>query len=106
MMTQPVLHLFVCHNDRPVGGRPSCGTRGAAEILGALQRALGSDPDLWGRVAVTPCGCLGPCFEGPAIVVYPDAVWYVGVTPADVPEIVESHLRGGRPVERLRLPGD
>ena len=25
----------------------------------------------------------------------------VGVTPADVPEIVESHMRGGVPVERL-----
>jgi (2Fe-2S) ferredoxin len=104
MMTQPTLHLFVCHNDRPQGGRPSCGARGSAEVLAALQRAIGAAPDLWGRVAVTPCGCLGPCFEGPALVVYPDAVWYGGVTAADVTEIVETHVRGGRPVERLRLP--
>jgi (2Fe-2S) ferredoxin len=34
-------------------------------------------------------------------VVYPEAVWYVGLTPADVPEIVESHMRDGVPVERL-----
>ena len=26
----------------------------------------------------------------------------MGVTAADVPEIVEQHMRGGRPVERLR----
>jgi (2Fe-2S) ferredoxin len=103
MMTQPALHLFVCQNDRPVGGRPSCAARGSAAVLGALQRAIGEDPELWGRVAITPCGCLGPCFEGPALVVYPDAVWYVGVTPGDVAEIVEAHVRGGRPVERLRL---
>jgi (2Fe-2S) ferredoxin len=103
MMTQPVLHLFVCQNDRPIGGRPSCAARDSVGILSALQRAIGGDPDLWGRVAVTPCGCLGPCFEGPALVVYPDAVWYVGVTEADVPEIVDRHVRGGQPVDRLRL---
>ena len=43
-----------------------------------------------------------PASKGPTIVVYPEAVWYVGVTPADVPEIVEQHMSGGRPVERLR----
>jgi (2Fe-2S) ferredoxin len=60
-----------------------------------------SNAELWGKVAVTPSGCLGPCFDGPTIVVYPEAVWYVGVTPADVPEIVESHMRRGVPVARL-----
>jgi (2Fe-2S) ferredoxin len=37
------------------------------------------------------------------VVVYPEGVWYGGVTAADVPEIVESHLVNGKPVERLRL---
>jgi (2Fe-2S) ferredoxin len=103
MMTQPRLHLFVCQNDRPDGGRPACATRGSTAVLAALQRALGSDPALWGQVAVTPCGCLGPCFDGPALVVYPEGVWYAGVTEADVAEIVESHVKQGIPVERLRL---
>lgn len=107
MMTQPALHLFVCQNERPVGGRPSCAARGSAEVLAALQRELGNDPELWGRVAVTPCGCLGPCFEGPIVVVYPDATWYAGVCAADVPEIVAEHVRAGRPVGRLvRGEGD
>jgi (2Fe-2S) ferredoxin len=103
MMTQPKLHLFVCQNDRPAEGRPSCGARGAAQVLSALQRELGADPALWGTIAVTPCGCLGPCFEGPIIVVYPDAVWYRGVTEADVGEIVARHVKGGAAVARLRL---
>jgi (2Fe-2S) ferredoxin len=67
-----------------------------------LQEGLGANPDLWGKVAVTPSGCLGPCFEGPTVVVYPEAVWYTGVGPADVTEIVASHMRDGVPVERLR----
>jgi (2Fe-2S) ferredoxin len=106
MMTQPKLHLFVCQNDRPVGGRPSCAARGSGEVLAALQRAVGNDPELWGKVAVTPCGCLGPCFEGPALVVYPEGIWYAGVTPADVDELVRVHVKGGAAVERLRLPSD
>lgn len=105
-MTQPKLHLFVCQNDRPAQGRPSCAVRGSARVLSALQRELGADPALWGQVAVTPCGCLGPCFEGPIVVVYPEAVWYRGVTESDVPEIVAQHVKGGRPVERLRLETD
>ena len=48
-------------------------------------------------------GCLDQCEHGPTVVVYPDAVWYGGVTEADVAEIVERHLVGGEPVERLRL---
>jgi (2Fe-2S) ferredoxin len=35
--------------------------------------------------------------------VYPEGVWYANVKPEDVPEIVERHLVGGQPVERLRL---
>ena len=38
------------------------------------------------------------------IVVYPEAIWYGHVTLADVDEIFQSHVLGGKPVERLRLP--
>jgi (2Fe-2S) ferredoxin len=94
-------HLFVCQNTRPEGGKPSCGSRGGAEVFAALQRAIGADPSLWGRIAATPCGCLGPCFEGPTLVVYPEGVWYVGVTAQDVPEIVDKHLKRGEILQRL-----
>jgi len=36
----------------------------------------------------------------------PEAVWYGHVTEADVDEIIESHIIGGRPVERLTLADD
>jgi (2Fe-2S) ferredoxin len=34
-----------------------------------------------------------------------DAVWYGYVTEADVEEIMESHILGGKPVQRLRRAG-
>jgi len=37
-------------------------------------------------------------------VVYPDATWYTYVDQEDVEEIIESHLKGGKLVERLLLP--
>ena len=50
-------------------------------------------------------GCLDACAYGPTVVVYPEGVWYGGVRPEDVPEIVERHLMGGEPVVRLLIPG-
>ena len=85
-------HLFVCIND--VGaGKPTCGKRGGAAIVAAVQlelvRRRATD------VLVTPCGCLGPCFDGPNAVVYPDGVWYGGLEPDDAASLVD-HLIDGR----------
>ena len=57
-----------------------------------------------GKVRANQSGCLDQCEHGPNLVVYPDAVWYGRVTLADVDEIIESHIVGGKPVERLVLP--
>lgn len=52
-------------------------------------------------VLVTACGCLGPCFDGPNAVVYPDGVWYGGLDERDAPAIV-SHLVDGIVFEAKR----
>jgi (2Fe-2S) ferredoxin len=95
-------HFFVCTNARPSGGKPSCGSRGSIELHAALVGAVVSRGQLATDVAVTACGCLGPCFEGPTVVVYPAGTWYVGVQAADADELVEAAARG-EVVERLRL---
>lgn len=100
-MGRPRRHVFVCVNERPTGGKPSCAARGGRELLEALQHAVAARPELWGEVAVTGCACLGPCFQGPNLVVYPDATWYAGATAADAPELVDSHLVANTPVARL-----
>jgi len=43
---------------------------------------------------ITDCGCLGPCFDGPNAVVYPDGVWYAGLEPGDAAGLAD-HLASG-----------
>ena len=94
-------HVFVCTQARGGGGKPSCGARGSAELLAALERAIAARPGLAATVGVTACACLGPCFDGPNAVVYPDGVWYAGLEVGDVDDLI-AHLAGGPVVERRR----
>jgi len=88
-------------NERPAGHpRGCCSTKGAGEVLVAFKRAL-RIRGLDGRVRGNKAGCLDTCENGVSVVIYPEGVWYGGVTPADVEEIVESHVIGGKVVERL-----
>jgi (2Fe-2S) ferredoxin len=95
-------HFFVCTGQRPPGRKASCGDEGknAQEIFQKLVDAVNENM-LWYEILVTSSNCIGPCGEGPNIVVYPDTIWYTGVTPDDVNEIVEKHMLNGQPVERL-----
>ncbi len=98
-------HIFVCTNARPCGHpKGSCDERGGADVREALKHALAAR-GLATTVRANAAGCLDECARGPALVVYPEQTWYVGVTVADVDEIVDEHLVGGRPVTRLLLPG-
>ena len=59
-----------------------------------------------GKVRVNKAGCLDRCAGGPIAVVYPEAVWYTYVDEQDIDEIVESHLKNGKVVERLVTPAN
>lgn len=97
-------HIFICGNQRPTGHpRGCCDPAGTAQLQKLFKQKL-AERGLKGKVRANQAGCLDQCEHGPNLVVYPEAVWYGGVTLADVDEIVESHIVGGRPVERLRLP--
>jgi len=52
-------------------------------------------------VKVDFTGCHGFCEQGPNVVIEPEGVFYTHVEAEDAAEIVSSHLRDGKPVERL-----
>ncbi len=104
-MPKPKKHVLICTNQRPEGHpRGSCSHRNAMEVWQKFADIL-NQKQLFSEVAVSGVrSCLGPCGAGPIVVVYPDNVWYGGVSGADVEEIFENHIIGGNPVERLVLP--
>ena len=44
-------------------------------------------------------GCLSPCKLGPTMVVYPEDIWYCGLTTEAIDRIVDEYFAGGRVVE-------
>jgi sirohydrochlorin ferrochelatase/(2Fe-2S) ferredoxin len=86
-------HVFVCTNK-------DCAERGSVGLVSALRRklkSLGQDRS----IRVTRSACMGRCGEGPALVVYPDGVFYRGVAESDAAQLVDDHLLRNRLVGRL-----
>src|SRR2546430_14791544 len=105
--TAPIRHhVFVCTGK-------SCSARDTAEVLAAFESELKERGLLFGReakgknprgsIVLTGCASVGFCSIGPAVMVYPDGVWYAQVRANDVQQIVEEHLMHGRVVSRLAL---
>ena len=86
-------HVLVC-------GGGDCKKRGSKDVRRTLKEGL-RERGMVADVRVDSVDCLGFCKHGPNAVVYPEGIWYLGLTEGDVPEIVERHLEGGEPVEHL-----
>ncbi|MBK7614923.1 MAG: (2Fe-2S) ferredoxin domain-containing protein [Vitreoscilla sp.] len=99
-------HVFFCLNQRD-NGDACCAAQGAQAAFDHCKQAVKAaglaGP---GGVRVNKAGCLDRCAGGPVAVVYPEAIWYTFVDNSDLDEIVESHLKNGRPVQRLMLAPD
>jgi (2Fe-2S) ferredoxin len=96
-------HVFFCTNKR-ANGEACCEDHGANDLRGYAKdkvKALKLSGE--GKVRINSAGCLDRCDQGPVMVVYPEAIWYTFVDKEDIDEIVESHLKNGKPVERLKI---
>jgi (2Fe-2S) ferredoxin len=103
-MPKPERHVLVCLNSRPQGHpKGSCGEKGSEAVFETL-KAMVKERGLRDRVIVNRTNCLKHCSRGITLAVYPDNVWYAGVTASDLPEICQAHLEGGRALERLLMP--
>ena len=53
------------------------------------------------NIKVDFTGCHGFCEQGPIVIVEPEGIFYAHVKIEDAKDIVHSHLKDGKPVERL-----
>jgi NADH-quinone oxidoreductase subunit F len=73
---------------------------GAGEVIAAFKAEI-EKQGLQADVNTRETGCPGFCERGPVVVIYPDEICYLQVTPEDVPEIVSQTLREEKVVDRL-----
>jgi (2Fe-2S) ferredoxin len=103
-MPKPEKHVFICVQNRPPGHpRGSCQEKGAADVYEQFMSEL-QERNCYDKIAITNTGCIGPCGAGPNVLVYPEGIMYGQVSKEDVKEIFDSHLLGGKVVERLKVP--
>jgi (2Fe-2S) ferredoxin len=91
-------HVFVCTSGK------TCPQEGSDDVLKTLRAEI-SELGLKKEIRINKTGCLDQCGNGPMIVVYPDDIWYAHVKSSDCHEIIQSHLLGGKPIERLFYDG-
>lgn len=99
-------HLFFCTNIRKEG-KICCGAAQNIALANYAKAELQAR-QLHGEglYRVSTSGCLGRCRLGPALVIYPDAVWYRPQTPADIDTIIDQHLCGGQVVTELLIDAE
>ena len=87
-------HVLVCID-------PECLSKGAHEVMDALQDELVAQ-GLLDEVQVLETSRIGGCSAGPELMVYPEGIHYAGLTPDDIPFLVEEHFLKGRPVKKFQ----
>ena len=96
-------HVFICTNRRDPGNpKGDCASKGSEGVREQFKKQI-AERGLRTSARANAAGCLDQCEHGCTVVVYPEGVWYGGVKAEDVTEIIDEHLVGGRPVERLRI---
>jgi NADH:ubiquinone oxidoreductase subunit F (NADH-binding)/(2Fe-2S) ferredoxin/Pyruvate/2-oxoacid:ferredoxin oxidoreductase delta subunit len=78
----------------------ACHATGSKEVAAAIEQEI-EKQGLKGKVDSRRTGCHGFCEKGPIIVIYPEEISYLQVTPEDIPEIISQTLKEKKVVDRL-----
>ena len=78
----------------------SCLALGNDRVISAFEEEI-KKQSLEAKVDIRATGCHGFCEKGPNVVIYPEEICYIEVTPEDVPEIVSQTIIGKKVIDRL-----
>jgi len=91
---------------RIVVGMATCGiAAGARPVLNAFVEGINAE-NLGDNVTVTQTGCIGICQYEPVVEVYEkdkEKVTYVKMTAERAKEVIEKHIKGGKPVTEYTI---
>ena len=78
----------------------ACHATGSKEVALAIEQEM-KDQGLISQIDFRKTGCHGFCEKGPIVVIDPEGICYLQVTPEDVPEIIASTVKDNKVVDRL-----
>jgi len=96
-------HVFICCNQRSPGHRRGCCNPDGSESLRNAFKAEFKKRKLTPLVRANKSGCLEQCEHGPTVAIYPQGIFYGGVTLKDISRIIEETILGGRVLEDLLI---
>ncbi|MBI4712638.1 MAG: SLBB domain-containing protein [Planctomycetes bacterium] len=74
-----------------------CRAKGALKVRDAFHQELGKDRS----IEIVETGCQGLCAKAPVVSVDPDGIFYGGLTPEDVPEVISQTIRNKKIINKL-----
>lgn len=91
-MKKPEFHILVCNSFRITGeAQGYCNKNGSVDMIQYLMEEC-ADRELDATVSTT--GCLNVCSQGPVMVIHPNNLWYGGITPNRIDEILDALEEG------------
>ncbi len=85
-------HILVCHGT-------GCTSSKSTKIIETFRKII-EEKDIK-NVQVIQTGCFGLCAKGPIVIIRPEDTFYAMVKVEDCKEIIETHILGGKTIERL-----
>ncbi len=96
-------HIFICGKGRKAGAsRGSCDPSEKEALRSAFKKEL-KQAGLTRSTRTNQTACLDQCEHGPVVVIYPQAIWYGGVKPDDIPRIVDRTIARGEVLPDLLI---